>query len=1557
MKNIIAFKISFLLTFCLFLTSFPLTAQRKMEKLDRGVVAVRNNSSAYFVSWRYLASDPEDIQFNLYAKKTGGSFTKINTTPLKVPNYQTTTTAVNNGTQLYVTSVINGTEGTPSQIFTINAAGFNAYRSAYLDFTYNPANDGLDISKYSTKFVWPADIDGDGEYDFVVDRLSVDGGSHKVQAYLRNGTLLWTIDMGPNVSICEGQDDMVIAYDMDCDGKAEVVVKSSDGTVFSNGKGVNGSSTLDTDNDGIVNYSAQNVKNPPQYITVIDGTTGIEKNSIEMKYPSNYTRTNKAIFMGTEYANLNGYMSILYLDGKHPSVGFMYKTRTSSDQYHWYYASAYGYNASGQWINHYNWERGYLNAAEFHSIRAADVDLDGRDEFLNGGFGLKYDGSLAFNAQINHGDRFRTGDIDPERPGLETFAIQQNATNMLGMLTYDAATGSAIKKFFMSGVGDVGRGECMDVDSTRLGYEMWSTMANMYDARGNVVFEGATPFPNEGVWWDGDLAREELTSADGNGFNADIRKYDMNTHDFGNRLIEFAKMTNWQVKSEYGRRPAFFGDIAGDWREEVVLEKKGVATDGTTETCPGFVAFSTDYPTNIRLYCLMQNPAYRMQATTKGYYQSAFPDYYLGYKMPTPPIPPVQRVKLTWISGTAFDKTSSNFLLDDEKSTAAFVDGDDIMFDISGSNSSAIQMNSDLAPSKLWAMNPKGKDYVLSGTGKLTGTMDLVKSMNGNFTLNGNHTYTGKTLISEGVLTVNGSLSSPVDIRAKGTLAGNAILNGGIILNPGLNLEGGRLSPGNGLVAAKLGKMTINSNVAMKGKSNIEFDIIPSSTYKNDSLVINGDFTVSGINNIIIKTLSGTLPAGIFSLIKWSGNFTGNLNNFNIEGISGIPVSLMIENNTLKLVVNAVRSVAKVNWTGAESGNWDFVSGNFKLSDQPTYFVTGDSVIVNDDAIAKTITLTDNFSPSNILFENGVSPIILKGTGGISGTGNLVKTGRGLLNIETISNLYTGKTLFTNAVVQVASLSDAGFAGSLGSAAVAPANFVMNSSKLIVNATATNTNRGITLQGNDTINVLKSNGVVSIGGVLTGSGKLIKNGPGQLNISGSVANTFSGGTVISGGTIGLGTFTMNNSGLGNGNITFENGGKLSMYYSTDYGQSPNWNLTIPSNHTGNLVASGRCAINGSISGAGTLNFTVPYVRADLVAGGASFTGKLNVINGSGSFRITTNSIGFPQANIHLSNVVDMGAYSAIGASGTNTGTVVKIGSLSGVVGSTVSGGTWQIGTDNRDAIFNGVLNAGATVTKYGTGNWTLTAANLITSAFNINGGKVTVTNTTGSATGTSSVYVNNTATLAGTGTVSGSVVVNSGATIAPGNNGIGTLKIGGNLVLQTNSKTSIEVTGTLNDKLIITGSVILKGILEMTDKGAAYQAGSTFTIFTAASASGVFDAISPEKPAEGLKWNTSRITEGVITVDVADGIEDIHGASLRVWPVPVKDNCYVSIGAFAGDVKVELMNQIGVIISSEIVNSSQVNHMINTNSLPSGFYFVKVSDNNNKSFLRKIIKQ
>ncbi len=1521
------------------LASFPLSAQRKMEKLDRGVVAVRNSGGAYFVSWRFFATDPDDITFNLYAKSpVGSSFTRLNSKPLQVTNFQAPQGSIGIGTQLYVTAVNKGVESSPSGMYTVPSHGFTTMRSTYLDIAFNPAADGLELTQYNTKFVWPADLDGDGEYDFVVDRLSTTGKSHKVQAYLRDGTLLWTIDMGPNVTISQGQDDMVIAYDMDQDGKAEVVVKSSDGTKFADGKGVFGSASLDTDNDGIIDYNTQNVRNSPQYITVIDGMTGREKNSIEMNYPSIYTRTNKAIFMGDEYNNLNGHMSIFYADGKRPAVGFIYKVRTVQNQAHYYFGSAWGYNEAKQWVNIFNWERGSQNAAEAHSIRAADVDGDGKDELLNIGFGLKGDGTMAFSANLSHGDRFRVGDIDPERPGLETFAIQQNAPSLLGMVVYDAATGEHLKRFYLPAVGDVGRGECIDIDSTRLGYEFWSTMPNIYDARGNVLHEGGAPWPYEGVWWDGALDREQLAAPDGNGFNADIRKYDHGSKTIGNRLIEFAKMTNWQVNAAYGVRPAFFGDIAGDWREEIILKKRiSVVVDGNTvESVQGFVGYTTDYPTNHRIYCLMQNPAYRMQATTKGYYQSAYPDFYLGYQMPAPPIAPVQEAKLSWKSGTSLE---TGLYTTGENSTGNFTAGDDIMFDLSGDNSAVIQLSGTVFPSKIWAMNPKGHDYTLGGSGKLSGSMEFVKSMQGTFVLNGRHDYTGPTRVSEGTLELNGSLTGPVQVDANGTLSGNATLNGPLTLHPSLHAEGGRLAPGKGL--SELGTIVINGQLELPGKTNLHFDLATGNSYRNDSLIVNGDVNAKGITAVVVNTPDGNVEPGTYGLMKWSGTLTGSASNFVLKGISGLPAVLVIADNTLQLVVSSSRSAGAVVWTGQTSETWDFLSNNFSIEGTPTAFVSGDAVEFNDQAGRKTITLTDQFAVSTARF-NTATNYILKGTGGIAGEGNLEKTGYGLLDIQTVNNTYTGKTILNNARVQVAALSDAGAPGSLGAGNTAADAIQLHNSTLIVNAIGTNTNRGIRLTGVDTISVPRSNGVLSLSGAISGTGQLVLAGDGQINLSASAANTHSGGTVIDKARVALGSILMNNSGLNA--ITFRNGGRLTMFYSTAYGQAPNWKMEVPSGQSGTLVASGRCNIEGSLSGDGILNFVTPYVRADWVANSLNFYGKLNVTSDSdgGTFRITNNSTGFPNATISLGDKVDMGAYSSVGASSPNTGSLVKIGALEGVAGSSIGGGRWEIGYNNADAVFNGTTSATATITKVGTGKWTLTGTSASTAIVNINGGTLEVRNTTGSATGTNAVYVRDGATLAGTGIVGGSVLVQSGAIVSPGNNGFGTLTINGVLSLLTGSTTRIELFGAQLDRLSVGSTASLKGTLEMVNKGSTYTAGTSYKIITAPTITGTFDAIVPATPGEGLEWNTSRMSEGIISVDVASNVRQPESHTIQLYPQPASGYCMLSFDGTIEAQKIELIDATGKLIFSEPV-SNAYQHRLELGSLEAGMYFVRVT--------------
>ena len=243
----------------------------------------------------------------------------------------------------------------------------------------------------------------------------------------------------------------------------------------------------------------------------------------------------------------------------------------------------------------------------FHQIRIGDTDQDGKDEMIVGGYTMDHDGNTLFNTGIAHGDRFRTSDIDPERPGLETFSIQQYAGDMLGQILYDARTGEPIKKWYLSATGDVGRGECMDIDANHKGWEMWSTMGGVYDAQGNLIEGISSPFPTEGIWWDQELDREIVQTSDSH-YNVYIQDF------FKGREIEIAKLSGYRYLTVYAKRAAFWGDIIGDWREELILRH----VEGGV--CVGITGFTTDYTTAVNnIYCLMEDPHYRLDCTTYGY--------------------------------------------------------------------------------------------------------------------------------------------------------------------------------------------------------------------------------------------------------------------------------------------------------------------------------------------------------------------------------------------------------------------------------------------------------------------------------------------------------------------------------------------------------------------------------------------------------------------------------------------------------------------------------------------------------------------------------------------------------------------------------------------------------------------------------------------------------------------------------------------------------------------------------------------------------------------------
>ncbi len=1418
------------------ISSHDVLAQRIQQPLGHGVVVSVNGSSAT-VTWRRLAQEPENATYNIYVDGN-----KITPSPVNNTNYATNITKVPIGSEVTVSVVTDGVESAQSTPYKVVSRDL---RNMFMSIRFD--GSPLTASGYTTDYVWPADLDGDGEMDYVVNRKSISTGlDNYVEGYLRTGEHLWTVKLGPNELSCAGQDDMILAYDMDCDGKADVVVQTSDGTRFWDAENkafglyVNGLPTGDTDGDGIIDYETQSLRNAPRYMSVVDGMTGAEKCSVEQTYNNSYNRTNRSVLMGDEYNKHVGHVGVFYPDGIHPAMIMEWHTRNSNGS-HNYHNSAFAFDFStgkaGAWKELFCKNTG---GPAFHQIRIADVDGDGRDEMQTGGYTMDHDGSTLNTPKIAHGDRFRTSDIDPERPGLETFAIQQNAGDMLGQILYDAATGESIKRWYLSSVGDVGRGECMDVDPNHLGWEMWSTMGGVYNAKGDLIPEHTAPYPTEGIWWDGALDREIVQTSDSH-HNVYIQDF------YKGRLIEIAKLSNWRYVTVYAKRAAFWGDIIGDWREELVLLHK------ENGVCVGIVGFTTDYTTAVNnIYCLQEDPHYRGDCTTKGYYQSPNTGFYLGYNMPRPQLPPIMVTDLVWQGTDRF----SNY----ERSEAtAYADGKSLLIDLN--TDASVSVNTGMQPSVLYAMPVKGQRVTLSGTGSLTGDMDLWKSHQGTLATDISLDYTGTTYISEGTFEVNGELKGDIDLRARGTLSGKAIVNA-INFEGALNYEGCRLMP--------TGQITFKQGLKLDRKVYMEMDITTAEGNQHADLIkVEGDLTVTAPEIVftIVPAESDVQP-GRFKLMEYTGEFIGK-GNFTVRGLTGLSYEIVHEDKAIYLVINAQRSAAQgVVWTGNTSSIWDYQTPNFLLNGAGTEFVAGDEVEFNDEAQSVLITLADLMPIGKVTVNNSEKNISFIGDGGLSGSGSLIKEGSARLSLVTTKSDYTGSTIINGGIVLVKELADGGQPSSIGAASSSPENLQIGKATLIIDNSNTATNRAITLTDTATIQI--ANGATSLKGQIKGNGMLVKTGAGQLNITYGGANTWSGGTRLVAGTLAMGTWNTT-FGAANSKIEVTGNSTIRVFDNNSTSAVPTISNTIDilKGKTLTVVGGKRCAIRGKLRGEGTLRISFPYVRGDVYTDMSGFRGTYEAT--SGQLRLAS-AIDLSQGTLKLGANV----YAAhVEGGGKNEKMLTsKIGALtSSANNSTLASGIWNVGYLGTDETYAGIFNSAATVNKYGEGTLTLTGASQ--GKLNIYEGSVLAGNTSVATTsGATIVYEGG--KLAGSGKIA-SVTVKKGGILAAGKNNLltGTLTLTGSL--NVNSGGILYVRARSNgrtDTFKADGKVTLMSpFFQIEHIGEGFVEGDELPIFTGAGTISLTGTptFEPAIPCEGCLWDYSTLgTDGTIRV-ISDG--------------------------------------------------------------------------------------
>jgi autotransporter-associated beta strand protein len=1176
MKNI---TIRFILIICLAFIPVKSHAQRIVQDLDRGVVAIHSKTSEAFVSWRLFATEPSNTGFNLYRSSAGGTAVKLNATELTAgTNFTDATANFTVSNEYFVKAVSNGVEQTASRSFVMLA---NTPVRSYMTIPLRQDRTG-----YTARYLRAGDLDGDGDYDYVVVR-SLDfsytwtaASTMIVEAYKQDGTFLWQLDCGPNSldqynnepgssTVDVGHGDNVMVYDITGDGKAEVIIRTANGVKFGDGT--------------VLNYPANdNV----QFISVLNGMTGAEM--------SRTLYDNPYLVEGP----MNGHMGIAYLDGIHPSVVWEAKNRTGDTNFN-------DMTTTWDWKNGalvQRWQflsQGYGKMLPTgHQIRIIDMDGDGKDEISMQGFVLDDDGSVLYtfaDQDIFHGDRFFIGDLDPNRPGLEGYGIQQGYS-VSGIMWYyhDAKTGKVLLNQKNPNNVDLGRGNVGDFDPRFPGYEFHTFVDHLYNVSGapTSVVNMPSSYPNFRIFWDGDLLTENLD-------NAKMTKWNYLAD--GEGRISIDGNSTFSGHSVGPNTPSFVGDILGDWREEVVYEDFAFKE---------LRIYTTPIPTTQRIYTLSQNPGYLASLSVRGYYQGHLTDFYIGDGMQEPPVSPIQKADKYWTGTTTslWDTTSSNWATN--TASALYANGDVVMFDSRGNNSNPINLVGDFSPSKIWAMNAEGKDYVFSGTGKLTGAMDFVKSLSGSVTFNGNYDYTGTTEVSDGALNVNGSLESRVTIKPKGAIGGSGTYKGGVVLEKGFNINGGRFNPGKGSTEDLIGSLVIVGDLVVPGNNNFAFDIVPGSTKVNDDIIVNGNGIFSGKNNIIVAFKDGVVTEGTYTFIKSTVTLTAVATDFTVVGLDGVPNEIIIENNEIKLRITGLRNPGTITWTGAIDNKWDSATQNFNLNAASTAFTPKDVVVFDETGANKAVQLSVIANTSGVNFD-AASDYIISGTGAIDGTGDLTKSNTNKVTLDLTKNSYTGKTIVNGGTLAVSVINNGGELSSIGTTANTAGNLVVNNATLQINHNST-TDRILTITGTSTVATPAALEYAIFSGDITGSGDLVKDGPGSLYLL--YNNSYSGTTLLKGGKILLRGGSGNTGGLGkfgtNGKIIIESG-SLIMEDRGAY-DSPRWDIEVPLGKTGSFTPNGRANLYGKLTGAGTLNVIMPYIRTTFNADWSAFTGILNV---------------------------------------------------------------------------------------------------------------------------------------------------------------------------------------------------------------------------------------------------------------------------------------------------------------------------------------------------------
>lgn len=1470
-------KKRFLPLFMLGMLSGTASAQRATDVLDRGLVAVQvkadsklNKEGGIFCSWRMPAEEYYDVKYNIYRDGT-----KLNSEPLNVSNYLDKSGSTSSSYQ--VQAVVRGV---PQQMSDAVTPWANNYLEVQMDH-------GNLKSTYIPNDACMADVDGDGELEIllkfdnqedIAGRWKKGGNNGEyaiIEVYKLNGKRLWWIDLGPNMADFQNNENNIVAYDWDGDGKAEAVLRASDGTVVHKADGTTveiGDMNADYRPAGGHTGGAEFfVHEGQEFLLYLNGETG-EPYQI-MEYPlkrleDGETDLNAAWGDGYGHRSTKHFFGAPVLDGRKPSI-FIARGIYTRHKMIAYDVNPATHQLEERWHWNCNTPGSMWYGQGYHNYCISDVDWDGRDEIVFGSMVIDDNGKGLSSSGLGHGDSQHCSDFDPYSFGQEIFACNESQPNN----NFRDATTS---KIYYRSVGsrDDGRANMGKfVDDIPGAQGVSSRDDNLVGAAAHAGVDGYSKSSfnitqNFRIYWDGDLCEESFDYRNGKNTEGHIVKA---------REGEIAVLAGSMTNNDTKGTPCYQGDVLGDWREEVIMRTAN----------NNIRIYTTDFPTKWRNYSLWHDHQYRQAMVWQmcGYNQTPHASYYLGEMEGITMAPPA-------LSMTGRDEIANGSSIDAGSNDKHIIMCETNDMTVSVADGAQPYIFTDNAP--IWTQGHDDNNNITTETythtltgGAFTGSMRLVKQGSGVLVLpKVTETYTGNTDVWGGTLSFDGTMqSSRVWLNRHTTL----ISDGGKFMK-GIQAEyNARLLPGG---EGKQGTIETDSLILNFGSRmliDLFSDGISSDQIKANVLTIgkkdwkNGPQYLTPVMEFVCHPASGEdrIAEGKY-LIGEFGKIEGDINDLVIEGLNSQRKTLTYEDG--KLYISIENYVpGNVTWTGAEGGDWDLdKTPNFAVdgSEDVRSFVQGDIVTFNDIASVTDITISGNVAPKSIVFDNSEKDFTISGDS-IVGDPTVEKRGTGSVTINNVN--HTGNTTISGGELVVTSLAnnvgqEFGSLGGLDKKVTITGNGILG-----VSGSVTSGQEIFVGEGGAVIDVKPSSSLIMERGIAgTGaSAVLSKDGTGTLTLGSSnqlgrlvivagVVNAVESGdqtqlppvVEFRGGTL----YDPNSEGS----------------YTTNYAA-----FEVPEGATGTFYADPRCNYRGKLTGAGTFNVNAAGARNYFQGDWSEFEGTL--VPGL-SKRATydpsfdfDNNYGLPKATLQLNS----------GVTFNNRGHAVSIANVTGS-GVLAGGGTYTIGGQGDDIKFRGQFD-GSSVVKTGDGTWSV-----YTSSPQDNIGSVTVNggglylDTYNSATCIMSgtITMNSGTSIKGTGTVK-NIVLNSGAELAPGRTTTadvsGFVATEGNLTANAGSVVSLNIKNASNTTssrsfLKVGGAFKADGTIRITlSDNYSPEEGDEIVLWTAGSFSGTPTVELPELP-EWLDWDSTGLlaAEGKLRVISSAGISSKPAADEAV---------------------------------------------------------------------------